>query len=71
MKILDNKELKNSDFDWDVKQTSDRRKQMVIEIDEEYDEADVGQRETEELIEGGEEEEFDIGELSGRYESER
>ena len=70
-KILDNKELKNSDFDWDVKQTSDRRKQMVIEIDEEYDEADVGQRETEELIEGGEEEEFDIGELSGRYESER
>ena len=70
-KILDNKELKNSDFDWDVKQTSDRRRQMIKEIDEEYDEADVGQRETEELIEGGEEEEFDIGELSGRYESER
>ena len=66
-------EFKPSDFNWDVKQTVSRQR-MLREIDEEYDESDVGQRETEEMIEGGEdilEDEFDIGELSGRYESER
>ena len=72
-KIMKDIEFKPSDFNWDVKQTVSRQR-MLREIDEEYDESDVGQRETEEMIEGGEdilEDEFDIGELSGRYESER
>jgi len=53
-KILKNIEFKPSDFNWDTKQAVSRQNYLK-ELDEEYDESDVGHRETEELIEGGEE----------------
>ena len=73
-KIIKGIEIKEKDVNYDIKNYVQSTRQMMKEIDEEYDEADVGQRQMEEMTEGGQdiyEDEFNIGELSGRYESDR
>ena len=57
-KIINNSEILEKDVNYDLKQTLSRNRQMAKEIDgeyEEYDETDVGQRQTEEMMEGTEE----------------
>ena len=48
-------EITEKDVNYDLKQTVHRNREMSKEIDEEYDEADVGHRQTEEMMEGAEE----------------
>ena len=57
-KIINNAEILEKHVNYDLKQTLSRNRQMAKEIDgeyEEYDETDVGQRQTEEMMEGTEE----------------